>query len=281
MKQYVALQSYLHPALSANPGQLQKYKKFALRLLQQCTTSIPITHDASRRRVLLALSDQCCTLLQMVHGVSGNYAKLLLHLAKACICVDEITRGISYCSMLHSALTDTRTGDNGLLKYVFDILCRGANELAKKGTSKEDCLEVRKKALLSLLCCHDYDPVFALEHVMKTEHFFLGSSSLPSTSHHVAVLHCFHTTIIPSPADMLQLPSSCSQVIAVAQYLLHRVVLATKAGQEPEGRELLQLYGGVMGEHEDVCKAAHHWPVFMQARVVRLWKSISGSPVQW
>lgn len=253
----------MQPTLSAHPGNiahLSKYKNFALRLLKQCATYLPDTHDSRKCAILLNLSDQCCKALQALQMVSGNFAKLLLHLAKACVTINEITLGISYCDLLHSDLATTEVeADNGLLKYVFEVLGHAGYELAKKGCSKEDVLGVRKKALQSLLCCHDFESVSALEHVMKAEYLFLGSSSPPTLPHQVSTLHTFHHDLIPASADMFDSPISCSQFAPVAQYLHHRAMLAVRAGQTSEAKELLQVYAGVIKNHRTVCDGLFLW----------------------
>ena len=235
-----------------------KYSNFALRLLKQCASQLPDTRDPRKRAILLNLSDQCCKTLQTVHGVSGNFAKLLLHLAEACIAVDEVTLGISYCDLLHSELTAAEVeSGNGLLKYVFHILSHAGNVLAREGSSREDVLGVRKRALQSLLAC--CQTISVLEHVMKAEYLFLGCTSPPTLPHQVCTLHSFHTNLISTTTKMFDSPISCDQFATVARYLHHRVMLATRAEQASEGKELLHVYAGVIGRHRTVCEGSALW----------------------
>lgn len=288
------LQGYLQPvqlALSTPVPHLSKYELFSIKLLKQCIGCLPDTHDSNKQRVLLGLSDQCCTALQLVQEVSNSgkpkltFSKLLLHLAKACMCIGETNLGVSYCSMLNchfTKLNTTGTEGSVLLKQAFELQWSASNEQIRKGCSWEDCLELRKKALQSLLSCNDCDIVYTLQAVMKAEHCFTGTVSLSTTSQHVVdVLHSFHSTLIPTPADILHHQSLCDKFVPIAQYLLHRVVLAARAGREESGgEELMELSAAMRKKHQQVCSSPHHWPVCVQGEVVWLWKSIMESSTQ-
>lgn len=259
-----------------------------MKLLKQCIACLSDTRDSAKQKVLLNLSDQCCTALLVVDEVSKSdrpeltFSKLLLHLARVCVSIGETSLGVSYCSILHSQLTKPNIAEASmLLKQSFELQWRAAIEQGKKGCSKEDCLELRRKALQSLLHCHDCDVVYALQGVMNAECCFTGTTSLATTSpHHLHLLQTFHSTLIPYPADMLHCRAPCNQFIPVARYLLHRVVLATRDGQEAQGKELMKLSEAMIKKHQQVCNCPQHWPVSVQGKVVRLWKSVTASPTQ-
>jgi hypothetical protein len=190
--------------------------------------------------------------------------------------IDEVTRATSYCGMLHSAIAETSLGprsDHGLLWYAYNIQWQGCKELSEKGKSAVCVLEARRKALQCLISCQKYTNTVMLQHLMRTELMFRESTTTPISPHHISLLNSFHATLIPSPGDMLNSPVSCDQFVPVVEYLLHRVVLASKAGQESE---LLRLCEAAVEEHERVCQSAHHRIVGLQTWIVGLWKSISG-----
>ena len=224
----------------------KKYENFALNLLKQCIQYLADTHDPKKRAILLNLADQCCKALQV--RASGNYEKLVLHLAKACITIDEVTLGISYCDMLAKSASEVEAESNGLLKYVFSIMGDAGRKLDEKGYPKDYVLVVRKRALQCLLRCQDFELISALKHVMKAESLFLGSTCLPTLPHQVAVLAEFHTDLIPTLAGMFYHPTSCDQLVTVARYL-HRRVLVTRA---ESGIDILHgVYADVLKKHSD------------------------------
>lgn len=268
---------------------LSKYELFSIKLLKQCISCLSDA-PSNKRKVLFNLCDQCCTALWVVEELSKsdtpniNFSKLLLYLARRCVCVGETDLGVSYCTMLHSQLTKLKTaGTDGsvLLKQAFELLWHVALEQGKQGRSKEDCLELRKKALQNLLGCQDFDIAFILQGVTKAECCFIGASSLVHTTlQQVQRLYSFHVALFPCPAGLVDHQSPCEQFAPVAEYLLHRVVLAVKAGQQSEGEELMELSMTTIKKHRQVCSAPQHWPLSVQAQVVQLWKSITESPTQ-
>lgn len=264
---------------------LCKYELFCLKLLKQCVGQLSGPLDSKKQRTLLDLSDLCCSALRICDGVSGKmppftFAKILLHLAKACLSIGAVSHCVSSCQILHASLTsspsDASNGGSALLKHVFELLWRAAVHLDKQDDSSDkESLEVRRKALESLLVSGSNDVVSTLEYVMKADHQFCHSTSLPTHLHHVQHLYTFHATLLPSPS-LLPPQSPCHMCVPVLQYWLHRVVLATRAEVEGEGEELLEQALTFLEQHSISC-ANSHSPLSVQALTVRLWCSITTS----
>lgn len=284
------LQSYLQPVHHETPSSLSKYELFTLKLLKQCTELLSGTHQPNKQQILLNISDQCCSAFQVCEGASKkvsalSYEKLLLHLAKACLMVKDLDRCLSSFQLLQSrlssSLTCRTTDEAGLLKLAFELLWKAAIQLSKQGSTDECILEVRAQALRSLLSCGSCDMVSILEYVMKAEHSYTHSgATIPQSAPR---LHTFHASLLPTSSlpSLLDPKSPCKNFTPVAHYLLHRVFLAAKTDTALEGEGLIDHTLAALKQHCRSCDSTHHLPVAIQAKVVKLWISISNSTAEW
>lgn len=245
---------------------------------------LPGNTAPKKQNTLLELADICCSSIHLCPRTSGNIAaltheKLLLQLAGACLQVKATDRCLSTCDTLQARLSNFDSNSSkkytsevaGFLKHVYNFMWQAACQLDKRGgSSQQSVLEVRKKALLSLLSCGTCDIVSILEQAVKAEQLFLHSTAPPNA---LCTCHAFHASLLPYSAlpRLLISSSPCSEVVPISRYLLHRAVLAVKVGQGAEGGELVNHTLLTLEEHCRSCDSTHHLPVTMQAMAVQLW----------
>ena len=289
-------QGYLKPVTqntaSTNPSHLSKYKVFSLKALCQCIVLLQAEPDPTKQDVLMKVSQQCYLSLLACGDVPGQFPphtfnSLLLDLAKVCFKTGRTEQCLKSCEVLQSRLppfsprTLTFAGKGGgkgagVMKQMFGLLWRVSTQLDKKErerNSGELVLSVRQRALQNLLGSDSCDLGKVLEYVMKAEHLFTQSTSPPALPHQIDVVSPFHASLLPHSAlpELVAAAHTPTSVVPVAQYLLHRAVLAERAGQESEGEELVQRAISYVREH------AKDLPMATQALAIQLWRSIRTS----